>query len=110
MAVFMFSLAGIPPAAGFVGKFYIFSGAVSEGFVLLTVIGVMASLVSVYYYIRVVVVMYMRPAPSEESLFSPANAAIGLALAIAVVGILVFGVYPEPLYAAAKAAINGVGG
>jgi NADH-quinone oxidoreductase subunit N len=110
MAVFMFSLAGIPPTAGFVGKFYIFGGAVQEGHVLLAVIGVMASLVSVYYYLRVVVVMYMHPFRSDEPGFVTANSAIGLALLMAVVGILVLGVYPGPLYSAARAAIAGIAG
>jgi NADH-quinone oxidoreductase subunit N len=109
MAVFMFSLAGIPPTAGFVGKFYIFAGAVQEGHVLLAVIGVMASLVSIYYYLRVVVVMYMRPTPEGEPALQPANAAISFALALAVVGIFLLGVYPGPLYAAAQAAIGGLG-
>ena len=110
MAIFMFSLAGIPPAAGFVGKFYIFAGAVQAGQVPLAVIGVLASLVSVYYYLRVVVVMYMRPAAPGESAFIPAHAAVRLALLIAVGGILVLGVYPGPLYAAARAAVQGMAG
>ena len=110
MAIFMFSLAGIPPMAGFVGKFYIFGGAIQEGFVLLSIIGVMASLVSIYYYLKVVVVMYMRPSPEGESLFIPANAAIGFALAVAVAGTFIFGVYPGPLYAVARAALAGIPG
>ncbi len=108
MAIFMFSLAGIPPTGGFVGKFYIFTSAVQEGHVLLAVIGVMASLVSVYYYLRVVVLMYMRPAPAGEPALARANVAIAAALALAVLGILFFGVVPGPLYAAARAAIGGM--
>jgi NADH-quinone oxidoreductase subunit N len=108
MAIFMFSLAGIPPTGGFVGKFYIFTSAVQEGHVLLAVIGVMASLVSVYYYLRVVVLMYMRPAPAGEPTLARANVAIAAALALAVLGILFFGVVPGPLYAAARAAIGGM--
>ena len=110
MAIFMFSLAGIPPAAGFVGKFYIFAGAVQAGQVPLAVIGVLASLVSIYYYLRVVVVMYMRPAAPGEPALIPAHAAVRLALLIAVGGILVLGVYPGPLYAAARAAVQGMAG
>jgi NADH-quinone oxidoreductase subunit N len=110
MAVFMFSLAGIPPAAGFVGKFYIFAGAVQAGHVPLAVIGVMASLVSVYYYLRVVVIMYMRPAPAGESALIPVHGAVRLAFLIAVAGILALGVYPGPLYSAARAAMAGLGG
>jgi NADH-quinone oxidoreductase subunit N len=108
MSVFMFSLAGIPPTAGFVGKFYIFSGAVQQGHWVLAVIGVMAALVSVYYYLRVVVIMYMRPAPAGESVLIPANATILAAMVLAVAGILLFGVYPGPLYAAVRAAVVGM--
>ena len=67
MAVFMLSLAGIPPTAGFAGKFYLFSAAVDAGYVGLAVVGVLNSLVSVYYYLGVLVSMYMaegtRPVP-----------------------------------------------
>jgi len=59
MAVFMLSLTGVPPALGFVGKFYLFRVAIEGGFVGLAVIGVLTSLISAYYYLRVVVVMYM---------------------------------------------------
>ena len=60
MAIFMFSLAGVPPLAGFIGKFYIFSAAVKQGFIWLVIIGVMNSVVATYYYLRVTVIMYMR--------------------------------------------------
>jgi NADH-quinone oxidoreductase subunit N len=108
MAIFMLSLAGIPPTGGFVGKFYIFTGAIQQGHVPLAVIGVMASLVSVYYYLRVVVLMYMRPTPAGEPALVRANVAIAAALTLAVLGILFFGVVPGPLYAAARAAIGGM--
>ena len=108
MSVFMFSLAGIPPTAGFVGKFYIFSSAVQQGHWVLAIIGVMAALVSVYYYLRVVVIMYMRPAPAGESVLIPANVAVLVALLLAVSGILLVGVYPGPLYAAVRAAVIGM--
>ena len=60
MTLFMISLAGLPPTAGFFGKFYIFSGAVEAGLVSLAIIGVLNSLVSVYFYLGVVVSMYMK--------------------------------------------------
>lgn len=65
MVVFMFSLAGIPPLAGFIGKFYIFSAAVKQGFIWLTIIAVLNSVVATYYYLRVTVVMYMREPVKE---------------------------------------------
>jgi NADH-quinone oxidoreductase subunit N len=108
MAVFMFSLGGIPPTAGFVGKFYIFGGAIREGFITLAVIGVLNSVLSMVYYLRVVVAMYMRPADATSHLI-PANGAIGTALVLAVAGILFFGVYPGPLFETAQAAVRGLG-
>ena len=78
MSLFLFSLAGIPPTAGFMGKFYIFSAAIKEGFLGLAIIGVINSAISVYYYLRVTIAMYMKdPASSQEGeisafIFSPA--------------------------------------
>ena len=67
MAVFMFSLAGIPPFSGFMGKFYIFSAAIKAGYIGLTILAVLNSLVSVYYYLRVTVMMFMKePAAGAE--------------------------------------------
>ncbi len=60
LAVFLLSLAGIPPTAGFLGKFYIFGSAVREGHIVLAVAAVLASLISVAYYLKVIVVMYMQ--------------------------------------------------
>ncbi len=65
MAIFMLSLTGVPPTLGFVGKFYLFRAAVEGQFYLLAVIGVLTSLISAYYYLRVVVVMYMREGEPE---------------------------------------------
>lgn len=65
LALAMFALAGIPPTAGFIGKFFIFSAAIRGGEVALAVIGILTSVVSVYYYLRVVVNLYMRPAEEE---------------------------------------------
>ena len=65
MTIFMFSLAGFPPLAGFIGKFYIFSAAVKQGFIWLAIIGVINSVIGTYYYLRVTVIMYMKE-PSKE--------------------------------------------
>ena len=77
MALFMFALAGMPPTAGFVGKFYIFSAAIQAGYIWLAIIGVMNSLVSVFYYLRITVLMYMKPAEADLGpvVFSPARTA-----------------------------------
>lgn len=67
MLVFMFSLAGIPPFAGFVGKFYIFMAAIKANLVWLAVVGVLFSAISAYYYLRVVMVMYMKEPDPEKT-------------------------------------------
>jgi NADH-quinone oxidoreductase subunit N len=93
MAVFLISLAGIPPTAGFMAKLYVFGGAIQSEQYLLAIIGVLASVVSVYYYLRVVYFMYMRPAPEREALFSTSRLALA-AIVIAVLGVLDMGILP----------------
>jgi NADH-quinone oxidoreductase subunit N len=103
MLIFMFSLAGLPPTAGFVAKFYLFMGAVEAGLVWLAVVGVLLSAVSAYYYLRVVMVMYMRePGRDFDLATSPAAS---LALIVTTLAVLFIGLYPAPLIDATKAAI-----
>jgi NADH-quinone oxidoreductase subunit N len=94
MTVFMLSLAGIPPLSGFMGKFYLFSSAVKEGYVGLAVVGVVNSLISAYYYLRVTVMMYMRP--SEKDI-APAPMRWSLVLALVITTFLTFqiGLFPS---------------
>jgi NADH-quinone oxidoreductase subunit N len=107
MLLFMLSLGGIPPTAGFMGKFWLFSAAIEAGFVWLAVIGVINSAISLYYYIRIVVFMYLKPdAMGSQPRTSPA---LGLALAIAVVATLVLGVYPRLLFEVADASARALG-
>ena len=63
MTVFLLSLGGLPPTAGFIGKWYIFSAAIQEGHYWLAIIGVLTSVVSVFFYLRIVVMMYMTEGP-----------------------------------------------
>jgi NADH-quinone oxidoreductase subunit N len=104
MALFMFALAGIPPTAGFVGKFYVFSAAIQAGYIWLAIIGVMNSLVSVYYYLRITVLMYMKPAEADLGpvVFSPAQTAV---VAVTALGVLLIGIFPGSLY---DLAVNAV--
>jgi NADH-quinone oxidoreductase subunit N len=104
MALFMFALAGIPPTAGFVGKFYVFSAAIQAGYIWLAIIGVMNSLVSVYYYLRITVLMYMKPAEADLGpvVFSPAQTAV---VAFTALGVLLIGIFPGSLY---NLAVNAV--
>jgi len=103
MAVFMFSLAGVPPLAGFFGKFYIFSAAVQAGFVGLAIMGVLNSVASAFFYLRVIVYMYMRePAAEARPVLAPP---LALAIALAALGTIVLGLLPAPLLTLAQQSI-----
>ena len=93
MAVFMLSLGGIPPMAGFMGKLFIFRAAVDAGLVGLVIVGVLTSAVGAYYYLRVVVYMYMRPAP-EAGALPERSFATELALVLSTVAVVVLGLLP----------------
>ena len=100
MVIFLLSLAGIPPTAGFVGKFLLFAAAIKAGFYWLVAIAALNSVIALFYYFRVAKVMYMQnPEPLPQPL--PGK---GLVLALALVGIftLFFGIFPQPLIALAK--------
>jgi NADH-quinone oxidoreductase subunit N len=106
MAVTMFSLAGIPPAAGFVAKFYVFSALIKADFIRLAIVGVLLSGVSLYYYLRVVVWMYMREAaPSAVSAERPVSYSGRAALAVSALALLIIGLLPSDLLAYAKQAV-----
>jgi NADH-quinone oxidoreductase subunit N len=93
MAIFLFSLAGIPPTAGFVGKFTIFSAAVKAGYIWLVIVGVLTSAASVFYYFRVVMKMYMEVPDTEPSALQFAPGTV-VALVIAVAGVVYIGIFP----------------
>ena len=101
----MLSLIGIPPTAGFMGKLYIFNAAIRSDLVWLAVAGVVNSVVSAYYYLRVIRTMYLMPGESEERASS--SVAMRLALGLTGLGILVVGVVPGPLieFAESSAAV-----
>lgn len=105
MSLFLFSLAGIPPTAGFIGKFYLFSGAVKAGYIWLAIIGVLNSAASVYYYLRVMVYMYMKD-PVEEFDWLKVTPSIMLSIALSVLGVLVPGVVPSYLLDLAQKAVQ----
>jgi NADH-quinone oxidoreductase subunit N len=104
MAIFMLSLAGVPPTAGFVAKLSVFQAAVSAQAYALAVVGVLTSVLGAYYYLRVVVVMFMKPAEGREPDRSPVPVAV--AIALAAVAVVVLGVGPEPLVGWARAAVT----
>jgi NADH-quinone oxidoreductase subunit N len=96
MAIFMFSLAGVPPTVGFLGKLLIFGAAVDAGLIWLAVVGVLASVAGVYYYLRVVVYMFMRPVPSDASV-PPRHWTTELALVASALAVVLLGIMPEPI-------------
>jgi len=101
MTIFMLSLIGLPPTLGLIGKIYLFRAAIAGGFYGLAVIGVLTSLVSAYYYLRVVVIMYMRegqPTRTRETW-------LDLTTALTAVVTVVVSLYPAPLFALASSAV-----
>jgi NADH-quinone oxidoreductase subunit N len=101
LAMCMFSLSGLPPTAGFISKFYIFKTAIESGHSTVAIIGILASIISVYYYLRVVYYLYMKE-PSEEAAVATSAGVFAVgALMIVVAGILIIGIYPSPLFQAA---------
>jgi len=96
MAIFMLSLAGFPPTAGFFAKFYIFSSAIKSGYLGLVIIAVINSLISVYYYLRVIVYMFMWPVEEEVKPVS-IPFSLGLVILLTGIGILALGILPQRL-------------
>jgi NADH-quinone oxidoreductase subunit N len=107
MLLFMLSLGGIPPTAGFMGKFWLFSAAIDARCYWLAVIGVLNSAISLYYYVRIVVFMYLK---SETIGSTPTTSpTLAVALGVAVAGTLVFGVYPRLLFELAEMSARTLG-
>ena len=101
MMIFMLSFTGVPPTLGFWGKFYLFRTAIEGGYIGLALIGLLTSLVSAYYYLRVVVIMYMRPGEAEARRETWVNL-VAIAAAAAT---LLLGFLPGPLFELASQAI-----
>jgi NADH-quinone oxidoreductase subunit N len=96
LALAMFSLAGIPPTAGFMAKFAVFSAALRAGEVTLALAGIASALVAVFFYLRVVVVLYMKVARGQSDVRTLSFPDI-LALTVPSAAIILLGVYPQPL-------------
>jgi NADH-quinone oxidoreductase subunit N len=109
LTVFLVSLTGIPVTAGFVGKFNLFAAAISAGKIgiVLAIVGMLTSVVSAYYYLRVVVAMYMEP-PLGEDNFAAVPAAAVLALVLSAGVTLLFGLWPTPVLTLARLASRGL--
>jgi NADH-quinone oxidoreductase subunit N len=104
LSVFLLSLVGIPPTAGFVGKFYLFGAAVRSGYIWLAVLGVLNSAVAAYYYLRVIVTMYMREPEGTPTDVAPSFAG-ALALLVALWGVIQLGIMPAPIFDLAQSAV-----
>ena len=108
MSVFLLSLGGFPPLAGFIAKWYVFGAAVQTGHYWLAIIGVLSSVVAVFYYLRIVIAMYMtdeQPAPGALPRL-PGLTCVGLLLALA--GVLYLGILPAWAIDAARASIGTI--
>jgi NADH-quinone oxidoreductase subunit N len=127
LTICMFSLSGLPPTAGFIAKFYIFKTAVDSGHMTVALVGILMSIVSVYYYLRVVYFLYMKEGvgavaddhaeshgAQQISLTTPHSPLLDAdifgtgALVISIVGILAIGLFPTPLFNAAGAAARAL--
>ncbi len=107
MTFFLLSLGGFPPTAGFIAKWYIFSAAIGSGYYGLAIIGVLSSVVSVFFYLRIVVMMYMterdaRPVPPQVSRLAMAG------LVVAMLGVLYLGVLPTRVIELAQQSIGTI--
>jgi NADH-quinone oxidoreductase subunit N len=105
LAMILFSMAGIPPLAGFFAKFYVFAAAIKAGLYPLAIIGVLASVVAAYYYLRVVKIMFFDEAQQE---FVPAERGTRFVMAIAGLFVLLFVLAPAPLVDSALAAARAL--
>jgi NADH-quinone oxidoreductase subunit N len=105
MLVFMFSLTGIPPTAGFIGKFYVFMSAINAGHTWLVVIAVIFSAISAYFYLRIVMYMYMKE--PKETVQLTTTPEINFALAITVAAVIIIGILPSAFVNFARAAVAG---
>jgi NADH-quinone oxidoreductase subunit N len=104
MLIFLLSLAGIPPTAGFIGKYYLFAAVIESGHNVLAVIAVLNAAISMYFYLRIVVAMYMRD-PTEKTGLALSPGVL-TAMAVAVLFTLWIGLYPDPFIAMARRAVG----
>jgi len=91
-ALIMFALAGIPPFAGFFGKYYVFIAAIKSDLTWLAMVGILSSVISVYFYLRLVVIMYFKSSENEDKVYYTASEII--AVVIAVVFVIILGLIP----------------
>ncbi|NDY41467.1 NADH-quinone oxidoreductase subunit N [Dissulfurirhabdus thermomarina] len=103
LSLFLVAMAGLPPTAGFIGKFYVFAAAIREGYLLLAALGILTSVMGAYYYLRVVYLLYMKD-PVREVSVGRVDAPTFVALAAMGLGVLYLGILPQGLARLAQAA------
>lgn len=108
MTLFLLSLAGFPPTAGFLAKFLVFRAAVQQDLVMAAVLGALASVVGVFYYLYIVVTMYMHKPIEDEPVTARTEPALALALGMAFLGTLPLGLFPEQVLQFAEAAVRSL--
>jgi NADH-quinone oxidoreductase subunit N len=108
MTIFMLSLGGFPPMAGFIAKWYVFSAAVKAGYTWLAVIGVLTSVVSVFFYLRIVVMMYMTPSGETMARFPGVPKVAGAALVASALAIFYLGILPAQVLDWAAASVSSI--
>jgi NADH-quinone oxidoreductase subunit N len=104
LTIFLLSLAGIPPTIGFFGKFYLFTSAIGEGLIWLAVWGVLNSVISAYYYLRPIVVMYMKDGEVEESAFEMNTTRF--AILVSAIFVVLLGIFSGPIFAVVEKALS----
>ena len=108
MTVFLLSLGGFPPLAGFIAKWYVFSAAVKAGYYWLAIIGVLTSVISVFFYLRIVVMMYMTPSSEMPVRFPKVPRIAGAALVVSAILVFYLGILPARVLAWAAASISTI--
>jgi len=95
LAVFMLSLAGIPPLAGFLAKFYVFAAAIQAGYTWLVIVAVLTTVIALYYYANVIRLMYLTPDTNPHHIIPSFPA--GMVVVLTAAGVLIFGVLPQAI-------------
>ncbi|MEE1551443.1 MAG: NADH-quinone oxidoreductase subunit N, partial [Nitrospinaceae bacterium] len=95
MSLFMLSLAGFPPTAGFFGKLYVFMAAIKQGYILITIMAVIATVISVYFYLRIIAMMYFHEKEGSETVIVPRGMAT--IIAVSSIAIILIGFFPSGL-------------
>jgi NADH-quinone oxidoreductase subunit N len=107
MTIFLLSLGGFPPLAGFIAKWYVFTAAIKAGYTWLAIIGVLTSVISVFFYLRIVVMMYMTPAAASAPIPETPRIA-GLALVVSAIFVFYLGILPTQVLNWAAASIGSI--